>query len=240
MLKANLLFLSILIFISAIGQNKRSIEFSFIGKYDRHADYVSNFAGRVYNDTNKLYGKSFGANIIYRQNLTKTVSVFLGVGYYRLGIDRIKGSTPFNIPGGRTNRSIDYFDGISNLLYATSKYHYNNLAVTAGLSKTSLLKNNFYLDFSIEGISYYTFSQRYQLLNGRRYYSTNNTKPLEFGVNATFGILKEYKKIYIRPSLLIPIYQNLKGDKVFYERRDMNISKWFNGIGVTFRIGKYI
>jgi hypothetical protein len=240
MLKATLFSLTILFVISASGQNKKSIEFSLIGRYDQHAEYVSNFAGRVYNDTNKLYGMSYGANIMYRKKITKSMSASLGVGYYRLGIDKINGSMPFNIPGTRTARNIDYDDGMTNLLYSTSKYHYNNLTLTVGLSKTVRLKDRFYLDFGAEGIGYYSFSQRYQLLNGRKYYSTSNTKPLEVGVNTTFGILKEYTKFYVRPALLIPIYQRLKGDRVFYEDRNRNISKWLNGIGLTLRIGKYI
>ncbi|MBO9684717.1 MAG: hypothetical protein J7502_18955, partial [Flavisolibacter sp.] len=79
----------------------------------------------------------------------------------------------------------------------------------------------------------------YKLMNDY-HYTTTNAKPLEFGVNATIGLLKEYDKFYIRPALLVPIYQNLKGDRVFYEDRNMNISKWFSGMGLTLRIGKYI
>ena len=77
-------------------------------------------------------------------------------------------------------------------------------------------------------------------MKGSKYYSTKNRKPWEFGANAIVGILKEYKQFYFRPALLIPVYQNLKGDKVFYEDRNMNISKWFNGVGVALRVGKYI
>lgn len=240
MRKISLLSLSILFFAAASGQSKKSIEFALIGRYDKHADYVSNFAGRAYNDTNKLYGTSYGANITYRQKITENVSASLGVGYYRLRVDKIKGSMPFNMPGTRTARSIDYDDGTTNLLYSTSKYHYNNLAVTLGLNKTIPLKERLSLDIGAEGIAYYSLSQRYRLFDGPNHYSTNNTKPLEFGANATLGILKEYKKFYISPALLVPIYQNLKGDKVFYEDRNMSISKWFNGIGLTLRIGKYI
>jgi hypothetical protein len=226
--------------MAASGQNNKSVEFSLIGRYDQHADYVSNFAGRAYNDTNKLYGISYGVNITYRQKLAENFSASLSVGYYRLGIDKIRGSMPFNIPGTRTGRNIDYDDGSTSLLYSTTKYHYNNLAVTAGLSKTIPLKDRLYLDLGAEGIGYYAVSQRYQLLNGKTYYSTRNAKPLEFGANLSFGILKEYKEFYIRPALLVPIYQNLKGDTVFYEDSKMNISKWFNGLGLTLRIGKYI
>jgi hypothetical protein len=240
MRKAIPLSLVLLLFLSADGQKKKSIEFSLIGRYDRHANYASNFAGRVYNDTNKLYGKSYGANIAYRQKITKSISVSLGVGYYRLRIDKIKGSMPFNAPGTRTARNIDYDDGTTNLLYSTSKYYYDNVAVTLGVSKTVLLKKKWYLEYGAEGIAYYSISQRYQLLRRGKYYSTSNEKPLEFGANATVGILREYKKFYIRPALIVPVYQNLKGDKVFYEYKNMNISKWFNGIGLALRIGKYI
>jgi hypothetical protein len=240
MLKVILLPFAILIFISANGQNKQSIEFSFIGRYDRHADYASNFAGRAYNDTNKLYGTSYGVNITYRQKINKSISASLGIGYYRLNVDKIRGSLPFNIPGTRTARNIDYDDGMTNLLYSTSKYHYDNLAVTVGASKIMALRDRLYLDFCVEGIGYFALSQHYLLLDGPDHYSTNNSKPLEFGANVTVGVLKEYKKFYIRPALLIPIYQNLKGDKVFFEDKNLNISKWFNGIGLTLRIGKYI
>ena len=180
------------------------------------------------------------ASKMVRQKVSKSVSVSLGVGYYRLGIDKIQGSMPFNLPGIRTSRNIDYDDAMNNLLYSTSKYHYNNLAVTIGISKTVLLRQKIYFDFGAEGIGYSSFSQRYRLFDGKQKYSTSNSKPLEFGANATFGVLREYKKFYIRPAMIIPIYQNLKGDKVFYEERNMNISKWFNGIGLTLRIGKYI
>ncbi len=236
----SLFFLATLLQLSASGQLDRALELAIMARYDQHADYVSNFASRAYNDTNKLYGTSYGADIIYRQNLTKTVSAYIGVGYYRIGIDKIKGSMPFNIPGTRTSRSIDYDDGMTRFLYSTSKYHYNNLAGTLGLNKTFPLRGSFFLDAGLEGKCYYTISQKYQLLDGRKSYSTTNAKPLEFGVNMTLGILKEYRKFYIRPAILIPVYQNLKGDKVFYEDREMNISKWLNGIGAAFRIGKFI
>ena len=240
MQKINLFSLSLLFSLSSVGQVKRSVEVSITGRYDQHADYVSNFAGRVYNDTNRLYGISYGFNIGYRQQVSKTISAYLGLGYYKLGIDKIKGSMPFNSPGERTGRNISNEDDDStNLGYSTSKYHYNNLAFTVGLSKVVSLKDNLKFEIGIEGVGYYSFSQQYELMN-KYHYSTHNTKPLEFGINATIGPLKEYNKFYFRPSLLIPIYQNLRGDKVFYEDRSMTISKWFNGLGLTLRVGKYL
>lgn len=234
-----LLSLTFLCSISAIGQNRKAIELSFVSRYDRHANYVTNFAGRAYNDTMKLSGFSNGVNIKFRKLLSPTYSMYLGVGYYRLGVNKIRSNMPFNAPGVRTGRSIHNEDDDSTKLgYSTSKYHYNNLALTIGLSKLFLLQNGFTLDIGAEAVGYSTFSQVYMLNTYR--YRTVNPKPLEVGVNATVGLLKEYDKFYIRPALLIPIYQNLKGDKAFDENRSMNIPKWFNGLGLTLRIGKYI
>lgn len=234
-------FLFILFICStSFGQTKKSLEISFIGRYDRHANYVSNFAGRVYNDTNRLYGSSYGVNGIFRRQITKTYSFYIGIGFYQLRVDKIRGPMPFNIPGTRTARNIDYDDGMTNLLYSTFQYHYNNLAITIGFDKEFLLKRNFRFDIAGEVIGYKTLSQKYRLMRGSKYYITHNNKPLEIGININLGIIKEYRKFYLRPSLIIPIYQNLKGDKVFYEDRNMNIPKWFNGIGLSLKIGKHL
>ena len=238
-MKKSALFLSaLLIYLSSSAQTKKSFEISFIGRYDRHADYVSNFGGRVYNDTNRLYGFSYGVNGIFRQQIAKTYFVSLGIGYYQLRVDKIKGNIPFNIPGTRTGRNIDY-PNFTDLLYSTTQYHYNDLAFTIGLDRELQIKRNLKFDIAAEFLGYKTFSQKYRLMNSSKFYSTHNNQPLEFGANINAGFIKEYKKFYLRPSLIIPIYQNLKGDKVFRENQNMNISKWFNGIGVSLKIGKY-
>ena len=239
MLKITLLSLTTLFFLDSFGQMKNSIEVSILGRYDQHANYVSNYGGRAYNDTNKLYGVSYGINIGFRQPVSKSIFTYFSVGYYKLRIDKIKGSMPFNIPGVRTSRSIiNVDDDSTNLGYGTNKYHYNNLSFTIGLSKVFPLKENLKFEVSGEGIGYYSFSQGYDLRG--YHYSTNNSKPLEFGVNTSIGLLKDYNKFYLRPALLIPIYQNLKGDIVFSEERNMNISKWFDGLGLIIRIGRYL
>jgi len=227
-------------FCKTFGQSKKSIEISLISRYDRHGNYVSNFAGRAYNDTNKIYGFNYGVNGIFRYKLAKSYTVSFGIGYYQLRVDKIKGNLPFNASGIRTGRNIDYDDGISNLLYSTEQYHYNNLAVTIGLDKIFLIKKDFKFDIGAEIIGYKALSQQYRLLSGSQFYKTQNNKPLEFGVNINAGIIKEFKRFYLQPSLLFPVYQNLKGDIVCFEDPNMNISKWFNGIGLAFKIGKYL
>lgn len=145
---------------------------------------------------------------------------------------------PFNMPGTRTGRNIAYDDGMTNLLYSTSRYHYNNLALTIGADKEMRIGKNTWFTAGPEGVGYYSFSQKYQLLGGPDYHTTHNNKPLEFGINIHAGILKNYRTFYLRPSLLIPVYQNLKGDKMFTEDPDSNISKWFHGVGLSLKIGK--
>ena len=226
---------------SSFGQAKKSIEISLLGRYDKHADYVSNFAGRVYNDTNKLYGFSYGINAIVRKNISKSNFLYFGIGYYQLRIDKIRGPIPFNIPGTRTARNINYRDPEgTDLLYSTTQYHYNDIAFTLGFDKEIQLKKHFKFDIAAEAIGYKTFSQKYRIGYSSKYYTTHNNKPLEFGININAGIVKEYRSFYLRPSIIIPIYQNLKGDKVFYEDPKMNISKWFSGFGLSLKIGKYI
>jgi hypothetical protein len=241
MKKLTILLMTFTICSSSFGQPKTSIEISLVDRYDKHADYISNFAGRAYNDTNRLYGFSHGISGIFRKNITKSNCLYLGIGYYQLTIDKIRGPMPFNIPGTRTARNINYRDpGGTDLLYSTTQYRYNDIAFTLGFDKEIQLKNHFKFDIAAEAIGYKTFSQKYRIGYSSKYYITHNNKPLEFGININAGIVKEYRSFYLRPSIIIPIYQNLKGDKVFYEDPKMNIPKWFNGFGLSLKIGKYI
>ena len=141
MLKAILVSLAILSYIPASGQSKKSFEFSVLGRYDQ-ANYVTRFGARSFNDTLKLYGMSYGATISYRQKIYKDISASIGIGYYRLGIDKIKSSSPFSgIPGARprTSRATNYYDGNGSVLYLTPKYYYNDLLIRAFIL-TLLLK----------------------------------------------------------------------------------------------------
>lgn len=233
------LFLALFLIHHSYGQKTKSFELSLIGRQDLHGDYVSNFAGRAYNDTQKISGLNYGINVLFRKKIYETYAVSIGLGYYRLKIDKIKGSMPFGLPGVRTVRSINYVaDGIPDIGYGTSNYFYNNFAITIGLDKSIHVNENFTINISPEIIAYHSFSQNYELYQ-EKHWKTNNNKPLEFGMNLNLGILKEYKNFYLRPSIIVPIFQNIKGDIVFYEDPKMNISKWFSGVGLSFKLGKY-
>jgi ABC-type uncharacterized transport system permease subunit len=55
MMRLTFILLTVVICWTLFGQTKNDFEISLIGRYDKHANYVSNFAGRVYKDTNKFY-----------------------------------------------------------------------------------------------------------------------------------------------------------------------------------------
>lgn len=226
--------------IHSLSGQDSSFGIDLITRYDRHANYETNFAGRAYNDRHKLWGMSHGINLSYKKYFKQTSGFRVAAGYYRLGINKIEGPPPFNAPGTRTSRNINYDDGTTNLLYSTSKYHYNNLTLTFGLIKQFALGRQTVLELGGDLVGYYSFSQKYRLFDGPDFYKTQNRKPWEYGVNLNIGLIRRVNKYYVEPTLLAPIYQNLKGDKVFYEDPDMNIEKWFHGIGLCLTIGRFL
>jgi hypothetical protein len=89
MSKLLLVIFLLLSFITVFSQKKSSLELSLLGRYEKHANYVTNFGGRAQNDTMQLYGLSYGLSLQYRRSFSKHFSVALGTGYYRLGVNKI-------------------------------------------------------------------------------------------------------------------------------------------------------
>ena len=215
MTRLTLSILALSICTISFEQTKNSIELNFIGRFDR-TNYVSNFAGRAYNDTNKLSGFSYGINGIVKRKITKSISVYLGLGYYQLRIDKIRGQIPFDIPGVRTSRNIDYRDPEStDLLYSTTKYHYNNVAITIGFDKTFLIEKGFGFDIAPEIIGYKTVSQKYEIGYSSNYYTTHNSKPLEFGVNVKNRYRKRVYTLLFTTLFINPSLSEFKGRQSF-------------------------
>jgi hypothetical protein len=242
MLRILLSLAAVLCVITATGQSGRSLELSFIARYDRHVkDHVSVWPGALFNPATSLSGTSYGLNLGYRHGLRKNFSMFVGLGYYELGIDKIRRTTP---PGSQpaviNTRPIENVD-FADVIHHTDKYQYDNLALTVGINKAIPWKNNLYFDLGMEAVGYYCISQRYYVgeYHDPPSFLSHDSKPLMFGFNGTIGFLKEYNKFYIRPALYIPIYQRMGGDERFRESRSESISKWFNGIGATLKIGRY-
>jgi hypothetical protein len=240
MWKLLLINVTLLLTTTVYGQKVSSIELDFIGRYDKHADYTTRFGDRSYTNDTKLWGKSFGFNINYIHSLYKHINAKIGIGYYNLGIDKIRQTTPFNIIA--TGRNINYRHPSGILpLFGTNKYHYDDLSFTLDLAyeRPIAKKVNF---IAGGGFNYlYTFSQLYHITYDNIRYRTNNGKTLGFAANTYFGLLRKfYTKYYLSPKIVVPIYQQLGGDEAFGEDRSVKMEKWFDGVGLSLSVGKYL
>ena len=222
------------------GQNRKSIELDFIWRHDKHADYTTRYFERTYTNDTKLWGHSYGANVNFLQPLTHKLKLKIGVGYYQLGVDKIEQTTRVNTTAPA--RTIDYIHptGIQPL-FATDYYKYYNLNLIGGFTYEQKMKRQW--NYSIGGdFGYlYTFSQFYNISYDNSKYRTHNGKTLGFRVNSYFGVVRRFwnDNFYLNPKMIIPVYQQLRGDQVFGEDNSVKMDKWLNGIGVSFSIGKY-
>jgi hypothetical protein len=226
---------------TAIGQANRSIDISLLTRYDKHADFTTRFGNRSYTNDIKLWGVSYGLNFNYLYPIIKGLKLSAGAGYYRLGINKIKGTTPWS--RDVSSRSIDYTHplGIDPNFY-TDKYHYNTFSLAAGLNYEHRLSDKATLTISADYTYLYTFSQSYRITYDQSKYKTTYAKSLGFGVNGYVGLLRKISndQYYVNPKIILPVYQQLKGDKIFLENEDVRMNKWFNGAGLSMTFGKYL
>jgi hypothetical protein len=240
MLRIILLFLTLSVVSFVQGQKKKSVELDFIGRYDKHTDYTTRFYDRTYTNNTKLWGYSYGANLNFLQPLTQKLKLKIGAGYYQLGVDKIEQTTRVNTIAPA--RTIDYNHptGIQPL-FATDYYKYHNLALTSGIIYEQKLKGKWNYCIGADFSYLYTFSQLYNITYDKSKYQTHNGKTLSFGVNSYLGVVRRFRsdKYYINPKIIIPVYQQLRGDQVFGEDNSIKMKKWLNGIGLSLSIGKY-
>jgi hypothetical protein len=230
-------------FLLVSAQKKQAIELSLLGKYNKHADYITNFDGRSFNDSMQLYGFSYGSSLKYRSLLAKGFSISLGAGYYRLGINRIN-TTQHPFRGVGHSRPIKYIDRSSNVqpswLYSTPTYHYNNLCLSFDLEKSFPLRKDLSFDVSAGFSKYYTFSQGYKIPSKHEMFASWTKKWLGSGVEAGLGFCKYLNNLYVKPELLLSVYQQISGDEVLGEMPQMRTGKWFGGIGLSVKVGKFL
>lgn len=235
------LFITLLLLTTiAYGQKSRSIELNLFSRYDKHADYTTRFFDRSYTNDTKLWGKSFGVNFNYVHLINKQFNARIGIGYYNLGIDEIRQTTPFNLIA--IGRNIDYSHPIGiEPLFGTKKYHYDNLNFVIGIDYVKPLRKR--LDFVVGGdLTYlYSISQLYHIAYDNIRHRTNKGRALGIAANTLIGVSHKFnkEKNYLSPKLIIPIYQQLRGDKIFGEDKSVKMDKWFNGAGLSITLGRY-
>jgi hypothetical protein len=238
--KASFTIVTLLYANIVLGQKSHSLEVGVFDQFDKHADYTTRYGNRSYTDDLELWGKSFGFNFNYKRSLNKYFNAKIGLGYYQLGIDKIRYPTRFNTIGRNRNIEYDHPLGIQ-LLFSTGKYHYDNINLSAGFFYQSRFENKENIIIGADFNYLYSFSQLYHINYDNIKFRTTNSRELGYSINTYFGFEKKFKssKYYLTPKILIPIYQNLHGDKVFGESSDITMEKWFRGIGLSFSVGKY-
>ena len=223
------------------GQKRPSIEVDLHVRYDKHADFTTRFFERTFTNRVRLWGFSNGANFNFLQPLSNRLKLKVGIGYHKLVMDKVRQTNRGNLVSPARTIEFEHPTGIKPVFY-TDYYHYNNLAFTGGLSYEAKL--NKLWNFNAGGeINYlYTFSQFYNIDYDNSKYRTRNGKTFGFGVNTYFGIIKRFQNdnYYFNPKIIIPIYQELRGDQVFGEDRNVRMDKRFNGGGVSVTFGKYL
>lgn len=241
MFRLSFFLLTIIVSTCSYGQTQKRIELELVGRYDKHADYIARYGDRTYTNDMKLWGVSGGIQFKYLQPVAKNFYLTLGAGYFRLGVDKIRSTTPWS--NNVSSRTIDYNHptGIQPVFH-TDKYRYNNFALSVGVNYELRLSTKTTLTFGGDYTYLYTFSQAYRITYDQAKYKTTDTRPLGFGVNAQVGILKKFanNQYYLNPKLIAPVYQRLSGDQVFREDKDLKMSKWFNGVGCSVSFGKFL
>jgi len=225
--------------VFANAQNKSSLELTILSRYDLHADYTSRYFSRSYTDGTKLYGMSYGLSANYTHSFARHVNLTFGIGYYRLGIDKVRQATPFTSEARA--RAINYPSSIQ-ILFGTDAYHYNNLTGNIGFTYEKPFTANTFFITGANMVYLYTFSQAYHITYYDNFYKTHITRTLGWNANAFAGILQKLKnrKYYISPKLIMPVYQSLHGDAILGEDETVRMRKWFDGLGLAVSFGKYL
>ena len=234
----SLLTITFLLSCIIVFSQKRAFELSLLGRYDRHANYVTNF-GRVQDDTMQLFGASFGIGVQINQPVGRNLNLYAGIGFYRHRVNKIN-TTQHPFSGVGHYRLINYSDGSTYFQYGTNHYYYNNISYTLGAEWKFSVKQTHSKFLSLEFVDYSTFSQRYNVGGNNNTYSTSRTDHFGWGINTSVGFKRQLKSFYIKPALLIPVYQRIKGDEAFSESSSMKVSKWCNGVGLSIKIGRHL
>jgi hypothetical protein len=125
-----------------------------------------------------------------------------------------------------------------SILYGTPAYYYNTLSFSLSVEKSFLLSKNIFLDVGAAVTRYYTFSQGYQVPR-KETFSTRNNRWLGTGASVSLGLSQQFNSLYVKPALIIPVYQQIKSDEVFLEDPKLRLTQWFGGAGLAITVGKY-
>lgn len=222
------------------GKN-HSVEASLKIKRDKQASYVTRYETVSYQNDLQLLGTSLGLDFSYKKLLKK--SWFLGpsMGYYMFSVDKI---VNYRIPARQTDpidfRPIDYSPDSIQIQYGTKKYHYNTASLGFSLGKKFLFKEKHHIVTALNFTYLLSYSQSYKIGNSNIRYKTDVNKTFGYIIDSRIGLIREYKKLYLVPSIVIPVYKQWKKDAVFLEHSNEEVHNWFGGYGLSITVGKYL
>lgn len=198
------------------------------------------------NPTNSYYAKingtSWGINSNYKFELEKGLFLKFGAGFYRYAFNKIDGkntlSTFFKFPTRVLN-----FPSPVYIIFVTDKYWYNTISANFGVAKTWDIHHGWKLNTGIDLTNYFTFSQVYHMTRPypvgppNHKYKLKNKRYFGFSSSIELGLLKDFNKIKLGPSFILPVYDMWKQDKTFPKNENFSESnsngrhKWFGGVG---------
>lgn len=228
----NQLFAICIIFIAnySFGQNPLSqIEINPYISWEKYPSFIYP-TNSVMNTTVRLKGVNWGLQTAIKFPIKNKFFAKFGLGYHKYSFNYIKAYT--RLFGTQNSREIHYPGGSSTFGYSTNKYWYNTLSATIGIEKLFDIKKNWVIISGLNITNYYTFSQRYILFSNIKY-RKSDSHYFGFSTNIYTGVQKKFGKINIGPTILLPIYDTWKKDKVFPEEENSKSrNKWFRGFGV--------
>ena len=224
---------------ASIAQNINSqIEIQPFFRFDIYPQFT-NAVNSIARYKLNITGKNWGINTTYKTYMRSNFLAKVGFGFFKYSFNQIESTNRFGI-GYR--RIIDYPTSLGINL-GTDKYWYNTFSLNLGLEKLFELKKDLHLATSINVKNHFTFSQQYHIpydnsfieepeLKIKNNYKTKNNRYFGVGGELQINLLKKIDKISIGPSLIIPIFDIWRQDKIFpTEINSNNRSKWFRGIG---------
>lgn len=230
---------------SIFSQNKfRQLEIEPFLRWDNYPKFT-NAINSIATYKLSIKGTSWGINTAYRVPFKNVFSFKAGLGYYRYSFTQIVSTHQSFGEGDR--RVIDYPTQLGIIL-GTDSYWYNTISMNLGLEKHFQLNKDFIIIGGLGVRNYFTFSQRYHMpydnsfipqpeLKIQNNYKTFKKENFACGGELNIGGIKKIGKLFIGPSIIIPVYDSWKQDSIFpTENNSDSRNKWLRGFGTSIKI----
>jgi hypothetical protein len=222
------------------GQNPNSqIEINLYLRWDSYPKF--NYAiNSVSTNSVKINGCSFGIDFAYKIPIRNRLYLKTGLGYYKYAFNKIDDVNSLFNSSPDNSRIVDGYILPGNItpsiIFSTDRYWYNTISLNIGIERHINLQKKMLLVLGASFSKYYTFSQNYHITYpspGGDNYKQKNGRYFGFGGKIHIGLQKQVKKTSLRPTIILPIYDSWKLDKMFpQEENSMSRNKWLSGFGI--------